>query len=204
LGVLLDLAMRDFSHDQASLRDLFRSMNDHYAKQGKFFADTAAVEQSAKLLSHADLQPFFEQYVRGTDEIPWDRFFVTVGLHVIKTEVAVADPGFDAAQQFDQPLVVVRVYPGSEAEHAGLKPDDVILQSNEKPAGRDFENQLAALAPGATLRLLIRRGGAQQQLHWKLGSRSQPIFHLQDVSGITPQQKSRRSAWLFGDFTTSQ
>ena len=43
LGVMLDLAMRSASNDQASLRDLFRWMNEHYAKEGEFFADSAAV-----------------------------------------------------------------------------------------------------------------------------------------------------------------
>ena len=199
LGVLLDLAMRDASHEQASLRDLFRSMNDRYAKRGRFFADSEAVEDEAEMVSHADLEAFFEKYVRGTDEIPWDAFFANVGLHVTKTDVTVADPGFDAAQQFDQPLVAVRVYPGSEAQRAGLQPDDVILQINEKPAGRDFGNQVAVLGPGATLRLLIRRSGVQQELQWKLGSRRQAVFQLQDLAGITPQQNARRATWLFGD-----
>src|SRR5258708_6042599 len=70
LGVLLDLAMRDASHDQSSLGDLFRSMNERYAKQGKFFADSGAVEQSAEMLSHADLPPFFEQSYSCPDQIP--------------------------------------------------------------------------------------------------------------------------------------
>jgi predicted metalloprotease with PDZ domain len=202
LGVLLDLAMRDASHDQASLRDLFRAMNDHYAKQGKFFRDSAAVEHEAEMLSHADLRTFFEKYVSGTDEIPWDTFFATVGLRVITVDVTIADSGFAAVRNFDQPPAVLQVRAGSEAERAGLRPDDVILQINEKPAGRDFENQIVALGPGVTLRVLIRRNGVQQKLQWTLGSRRQTVFQLQEVAGITPAQKARRAAWLFGDIAT--
>jgi predicted metalloprotease with PDZ domain len=203
LGVLLDLAMRDASHDQASLRELFRSMNDRYAKQGKFFADSEAVQHSAEMLSHADLQAFFKKYVSGTEEIPWDDFFAPAGLHVVKTEIAVAAPGFDAVQRFDQPPIVMRVLPGSEAERSGLKPDDIILKINGEAAGRAFETQIAALGPGAILRLVIRRDGVQQELQWKLGSRKQTIFQLKDVAEITPQQQARRAAWLFGDAATS-
>ena len=78
LGVLLDLSLRGASTDQSSLRELFRSMNDRYAKHAKFFADSEGVRQSAEMLSHTDLRDFFQRYVSGVDEIPWDRFFAPV------------------------------------------------------------------------------------------------------------------------------
>jgi predicted metalloprotease with PDZ domain len=198
LGVLLDLAMREASHDQASLRDLFRSMNDRYAKAGKFFADSQAVKNEAEALSHADLRTFFEDYVNGTDEIPWDTFFAPVGLRVVKTEIVVAARGFDAARNFDQPLTVVRVHPGSEADRAGLKPADVITEINGHIPGPEFEAEIGALGPGAWLQLLVSRNGLRHLLHWKLERRSQSIFRFQDVPAITPKQKAERAAWLFG------
>jgi predicted metalloprotease with PDZ domain len=197
LGVLLDLSLRDTSHDQASLRELFRWMNDHYAKQGKYFADSEAERQSAEALSHADLRDFFSKYVRGVDEIPWDTFFAPVGLHVAKTEVTFPDSGFDAVQKFDQPPEVVKVYPASEAERAGVKPGDVIIKINGQAAGRQFETQLAKLAPGTLLHLTIRRNGAEHQFEYKLGSRKQTVFQLQNIPNVSPEQRARRASWLF-------
>jgi predicted metalloprotease with PDZ domain len=198
LGVLLDLIMRDASHDQSSLRELFRWMNMHYAKEGKFFADSEAVRQAAETFSHSDLRDFFRKYVSGVGEVPWDSFFARVGLHVVKTQVTLADAGFEAVQKFDQPPSVVQVTSGSEAERAGLKPEDVILQINGKPAGRDFEAQVMSLSPGARLSLVVRKGGTERRLEWKLASRERMVFQLQDVHDITPQQRARRAAWLFG------
>jgi predicted metalloprotease with PDZ domain len=197
LGILLDLAMRNASRDQASLRELFRSMNDRYAKQGKFFADSQAVKNQAEALSHADLRTFFEDYVTGTAEIPWDTFFAPVGLRVMKTELVVAARGFDAVRNFDQPLTVVRVRPGSEANRAGLKPADVIIEINGHIPGPEFEAEIAALGPGETLQLLVSRNGVRHSLQWKLERRTQSIFRLQDVPHISPQQKAERAAWLF-------
>ena len=198
LGVLLDLAMRDASHDQASLRQLFRWMNDRYAKQQKFFADSGAVQHSAEVLSHADLRSFFEKYVAGTDEIPWDKFFALVGLRVLKADVTVADPGFEAVRKFDLPPSVVQVNSGGNAERAGLTTGDVILQINGNPPGPEFPAEIAKLGPGATLQLVISRGGARQSLQWKLASRTQSVFRLQDVPDLNAQQKAERAAWLFG------
>src|SRR5438876_1355068 len=123
---MLDLAMRSASNDQASLRDLFRWMNEHYAKEGEFFADSAAIEGAAESLSHADFRDFFQKYVSGVDEVPWDSFFAPAGLHVIKSEVTLPDTGFEGVQKFDQPPTVVQVVHGSEAECAGLQPQDEI------------------------------------------------------------------------------
>ena len=203
LGVLLDITMRRASHDKASLRELFRAMNADYAKQGKFFADTGAIESEAESLSHADLHTFFEKYVSGTEEIPWDSFFAPVGLQVVKTDVTFADPEFEATRIFDQPLIVQRVNPQSAAERAGLLPDDVILEINGQDPQRDFATQIAALGPGATLELVVSRKGVRRTLHWKLASRTLSVFQLQDVAGVTPQQKSARAAWLFDRSETS-
>src|SRR5579864_2286950 len=197
LGVLLDLSMRNASDDRVSLRDLFRSMNEHYAKQGKFFADSGAVRSAAETVSRADLREFFQKYVSGTDEIPWNKFVERVGLHVVQAEMAVADPGFEAVQKFNQPPIVVDVQPGSAAERAGLKPEDAILRVNGRAVGRDFERAIAKVGPGEMLRLSVRREGAEHVLEWKLASRTQSVFQVKDVPGVTEQQRQRRAAWLF-------
>ncbi|MGC2329246.1 MAG: hypothetical protein WA604_21210, partial [Candidatus Sulfotelmatobacter sp.] len=75
LGVVLDLAVRDATHDHASLREVMQWMNQNYAKKGRFFADSDGVREAAEAVSHANLALFFAKYVAGTEEIPWDDFF---------------------------------------------------------------------------------------------------------------------------------
>jgi len=202
LGVLLDLKIREATNDRVSLEDLFRWMNERYAKQGKFFPDSEGVRQAAETVSHADFHEFFQSYVSGVDELPWDSSLSRVGLRVTSSEVTFADPGFQAEQAFDQSPSVVEVERSSEADRAGLKPGDVIVQMNGRRAGRDFERSIANLGPGTLLRLRIRRGEGERDLQWNLGARKQKVFRLQDVSDITPQQRSRRAAWLFGNGAT--
>ena len=55
LGVMLDLAVRDASHGQASLREVLQWMNANYAKKGRFFNDSDGVREAAEAVSHADL-----------------------------------------------------------------------------------------------------------------------------------------------------
>jgi predicted metalloprotease with PDZ domain len=199
LGIVLDLAMRDASEDKASLRDLFRWMNEHYAKQRKFFADSEGVRQAAEEISRAGLKDFFEKFVIGVEEIPWDCVFHSVGLRVVGSEITVSDPGFQAVQRFDQPVIVAQVTPGSDAENAGLQPEDEVSQINGKPAGKKFAEEIASLTPRSMLHLVIKRGGSEYRLQWRLGTRSITSYRLMDLPKVTPQQRARRASWLFGN-----
>jgi predicted metalloprotease with PDZ domain len=198
LGVLLDLQVREASRDSASLRDVFLLMNQN-ARQGQFFSDSAGVRQAAELVSHADLGWFFQKYVAGTEEIPWDKFFLGVGLRLARQVVSVAEPGFTAVRNFDAAPVVASVLAGSEAERVGLAVGDDILAINDYAAGSDFERRLAELRPGDMLRLRLHSSRGARELQWKLAQREQLAFELKDVDKITPQQRARRTAWLRGE-----
>ncbi|MGA8311613.1 MAG: PDZ domain-containing protein [Terriglobales bacterium] len=199
LGVLLDLQVREVSHGSASLRDLLEWMNRNYARQGKFFSDSDGVQQAAEAVSHTNLGWFFQKYVAGTDEIPWDDFFKTVGLHLVARTISVANVEFVASRNLNTTPVVAAITSGSAAQRAGLAPGDVILEVNGRPADADFEERLAELRPGEKLHLRVRNSDGEHELHWKLASREQVELDLADVDNVTVQQKARRAAWLKGE-----
>lgn len=205
LGVLLDLRIREASHDTASLRDVFLLMNQD-ARNGQFFADSEGVRKAAEAVSHADMGEFFQKYVAGIVEIPWDDFFKEVGLHLVRETVSVTDPGFVAVRNFDAAPAVASVAAGSEAKIAGLAVGDDILKIDGYAAGSDFERQLAELRPGDTVHLRVRRSksgksakNGERDVSWKLALKEQVSFELKDLENITPQQRTRRTAWLRGD-----
>jgi predicted metalloprotease with PDZ domain len=199
LGIALDLAVRDGSAGKASLREVLQWMNRNFAQQGKFFPDSAGVRQAGEAVCHCELGGFFQKYVSGTEEIPWDEFFGTVGLRVVRTSATVANLGFTAIQNFDSAPSVSRVQPGGEAEKAGLAVGDVLLEINGKPATSHFEARLADLRPGAAIHLRTRNRRGERELQWKVGAREEVEFGLQDVENVTAQQKARRAAWLKGE-----
>ncbi len=200
LGVILDLAVRDASHDRASLREALQWMNTTYAKQGRFFNDSAGVREAAEAVTHADLGWFFSKYVAGTDEIPWNDFFHSVGLHVESVSNTLPDAGFVASRNFDGPMTVGAVTSGSEADHAGLQVGDTILELQGKPAGQDSRQELARLNPGDLLTLKVRgRRAGERELKWKVGSRQEVSYEVKDLDVVTPEQRARRAAWLKGE-----
>jgi predicted metalloprotease with PDZ domain len=200
LGVMLDLVLGNASAGHLSLRDLFHWMNENYAKKGRCFRDSEGVREAAEAVSHSDLNSFFQKYVAGTEEISWDDRFRQVGLHLVRHMETVPDLGFLAARIFDAPPVVTSVELNSEAERNGLHVEDSILQINGQTTSSDFQSKLAQLAIGDTLRVRVRNGQGERELHWQLTGRSEIEFGLQDVDNITPQQKARRISWLHGEY----
>lgn len=200
LGVMLDLAVRDASHGQASLREVLQWMNANYAKKGRFFSDSEGVREAAEAVSHADFSAFFTKYVAGTDEIPWDDYFRSVGLRVVAVPNTVPDAGFIACRNFDGPMSVAAVTPGSDAEHAGLQVGDTIVELQGKSAGQESRQELSRMNPGDTLSVKVRsRRGTERDLKWKVGSREEISYAVRDLDQVTAEQREHRTAWLKGE-----
>ena len=203
LGIMLDLTVREASHGQASLREVFQWMNQNYAKKGRFFPDSDGVREAAEAVSHADLGWFFAKYVAGTEEIPWNDFFRGVGLHLVEGKNTAADAGFVASRNFDGPMIVESVTAVGEAERAGLRAGDTILEINGKIAGQESSEEVTGLAAGDTITVRVRnRGGAERELKWKVGGREEITYELKDLENISVEQRARRTAWLKGEAQT--
>jgi len=200
LGIMLDLAVREASHGQASLREVLQWMNANYAKKGRFYNDSAGVREAAETVSRSDLGSFFTKYVAGTEEIPWNDFLRSVGLRVEVVPNTVADAGFTASRNFDGPMSVNAVTSGSEAERAGLQVGDTMMELQGKPAGQESREELTRLRPGDTLTVRVQsRRGADRELKWKVGSRQEVSYEVKNLEDVTDQQRTRRTAWLKGE-----
>jgi predicted metalloprotease with PDZ domain len=138
--------------------------------------------------------------VAATEEIPWSDFFRTVGLREVETTSTVADAGFLASRNFDGPMTVAEVTPGSEAERVGLQAGETVLEINGKMAGQESREELAHLKPGDLITLKVRgRRGGERELKWNAGSRQEISYELRDLDTVTAEQHARRGAWLKGE-----
>ena len=199
LGLMLDLMLREQSHGQASLRELFQWMNANYAKQGRYFDDSNGVRAAAEAVTHSDFNAFFTRYVAGTDELPWNDFLRPVGLQVQSQTTTVPDPGFLASRSFDGPMTVVAISPGGEAERAGLREGDTITELQGKTVGQESRQDLARLQPGDTITAKVRSRHGEHELKWKIAGRQEVLYEVKDLDHVTPEQRTLRAAWLKGE-----
>jgi len=196
LGVLLDLAVRERTGGQKSLRDVFQWMNTHYANEGRAFEESSGVRQAAEAVTGSDFSAFFRDYVSGVEEPPYNQLLASVGLKLVRTRITVPHPGFTSVKNFDAPPVVVSVENLSEADRQGLVAGDTILAIDGKAASSEVEGVLSTLRVGDTLRLRVTGRKGSRELKLRLGGHEEEQFAIVDAEVVTPAQRARRAAWL--------
>jgi len=199
LGVLLDLRIRQLTDGRKSLRDLFQWMNVHYAKQHRYFPDSAGVEEAAEAVTGRSFTEFFRDYVAGVNEIPYDEFFGFVGLHLVPESAQYATAGFRATANLGALPEVTDVEPNSEAQRQGIAVGDRVSELNGKPVGSYLTEQIERMLPGSIVRLQIENRQGKRRVELKLSARTEKSYLLQDLPNVTPEQRAHRTAWIHGD-----
>lgn len=196
LGVLLDLAIRRDTNGAKSLRDVFQYMDRHYARDSVFFPETAGVREAVEAVTGKNFGWFFDPYVAGIAELPYDQLLSTVGLRLEQRTISVVDPGFLSVRNFDSAPVVVIVSQGSDAERAGLVAGDTILAINGKPPEGDVEDVLASQRIGDTVRLRVSGRRGSREIKFRLGGATQSDYRIVEESNPSAAQRARQAAWL--------
>ncbi len=199
LGILLDLRIRQLTNGAKSLRDLFQWMNQHYARQHRFFPDSAGVEEAAEAVTGQNFSDFFRDYVAGVKEIPYDDYFQFVGLHATVNTTQYATAGFTTKENLGGQPEVVRIDPNSDAQRLGILVGDHVTKVNGKAADASLDEEMSRLQPGTTIRLELENRRGKREVELRLTAREEQSYELEDVAGVTPQQRSHRSAWIHGD-----
>ena len=199
VGVLLDLRIRQLTNGHKSLRDLFRWMNDNYAKKGLFFPDSDGVQQAAETITGQSFAEFFRDYVAGVRKLPYNDFFSFVGLQVAETTVRYPTPGFTTSTNLGGQPEVATVETNREAERNGIAVGDRILQLNGKPASQNMDYEMSRMREGATVKFRVAGRSGERNVKLKLVAREEQAFVLQDMPAISPEQRAHRDAWIRGD-----
>ncbi len=199
LGVLLDLRIRELTTGRKSLRDLFRLMNEDYAKKHRFFPDSEGVRLTAEAITGRSFTEFFQDYVAGVKEIPYDNFLQFVGLRLSLKTIELAAPGFTTTANLGGQPEVLEVQPGGAAQLAGIVAGDRIIEVNGVPAGSFLDEALSQMKPGTTVRLMVENRKSKGEVTLRLGAREQKIYELEDLPQVTPTQRAHRTAWIHGD-----
>ncbi len=199
LGILLDLRLRQITHGEKSLRDLLQWMNEHYARQHRFFPDSQGVEEAAEAVAGKSFADFFRDYVSGVEEIPYDDFFRFAGLQVVSQTVPAAAAGFTTTANLGGQPEVVQVDLDGDAHRAGIAPGDRVIAIDGKPADASLDDQLSHMLPGTTVHLRIENRKGQRDVRVQLGLRQQQTYKLQDLPSVSQEQRAHRTAWIHGD-----
>jgi len=198
LGFLLDLGMRQASHDRAGLDDLLRALDRDFAQRGRFFQDSDLIALAGQLGGgDFDAQTFFRDYVTGTRDLDYDRYLGYAGLDLQKETASEPDWGFRASMGFggSRNIQVDSVDPDSAAAEAGVHAGDVITSVNHQPLSVP-PDRLTGVKPGQQVELGIERGSRALSIKFQLGASAETQYRIEENPQATPDQVALRDSWL--------
>jgi predicted metalloprotease with PDZ domain len=205
VGVMLDILIRDRTDNRAGLDDVLRTLNDEYAKQGRFYDDSnglrAAMEEVIRHKSpsaDADLSDFFRRYISGVDEIPYADFLGRAGLAIRDSSQRRATLGFSTARDSAVPASVLSVDRESGAGDAGLKDGDVLLMLNGEAFPRSPDRWLKDHQPDERVTLKSQRGGEVREMSFSLGRQTDAVYQISELGSPTEKQRRIREGILRG------
>ena len=89
LGFLLDLAIRDSTDNTKSLDEVMRYLLEHYSGSRGFTRDELVT--AVRSATGRNFDAFWQLYVSGAHEIPWNDYVKAAGWEVVFTEVPAVD-----------------------------------------------------------------------------------------------------------------
>ena len=201
LGVMLDLEVREASQGKASLRDVFQWMNKNYAQQGKFFPDSEGVrERGGRRFARGSGDRFLKNMLRDSTKFPGMISSRRSACASSRRTARWPTPDSSLSTISMPRLRCIRVRAGSEAERAGLKTGDDVLDLQRACGGVRLRTTDRRTASGRhDPRCAFAAMASNARVQWKVGSREQVEFDVKDVDNVTTQQKARRAAWLKGE-----
>ena len=190
LGVMLDLLSRDRTNDEHSLDDVLRSMNEEFAKHNRPYRDSLDVRLTAEKVAGGSFEEFFQKYVAGAEPFPYEKWLALGGLELKTLERRRPALGFSTGRDPGGRLVVRTVDPESEAAHAGLRVDDVIVTWNKAEPPHDPDRWVESQKKGTALRLGIRRDDQNLALEFHLGEMAETSYIV--TEDVHADEKARR------------
>jgi predicted metalloprotease with PDZ domain len=197
-GYLLDLAIRYYSENRRSLDDLMRRLNTDYAQQGKFFEDTEALERLASKLAGHDVKAFFDAVIRGTEPIPWDRYFRYAGYRLTSKTSCVASLGIEMARAPGRGVAVAEVAPDGAGERAGVQAGDRVVALDGRPVERNLEDALGALnlKPRSKVNVEIERQGQRRTVTAVPDWVERLVYRIEPEPHASREEKALGASWL--------
>lgn len=205
----LDARVRNATRERAGWDDVMRALFE----RSRAARDSGYTSQSLQALVDSvcacDLDAFFASEVRGPGPIDVTPLLARLGLEARVDSVPATDssghplPDLRLGFDFTAPPGVLRLVltnPATAWAKAGLETGDELVAVNGTPV-ETYAEQQAALRPvrvGDRVKLDYRRAGKGLTVNVPATGYLRPRVRFVDRPDVTPNERSRRAAWLAG------
>lgn len=202
VSLCLDLEIRHRTENRASLETVLRALWSDYGKIDRGLEEDE-LQGVADRATGLDLGPFFDRYIRGVDEVDFDRFARLAGLTFGPKPKTPDDdapvPGYLGIRYENAGgLVRVRhVLLDTPGRRAGLSPGDEIVAINgSKVTHEQFDKALKRSPPGTPVDLAIFRRGYLRTVSLTTGTPPPEKYAFTPLESPTDLAKNVYEGWI--------
>lgn len=209
LAMTLDLTIRRASAGKKSLDDLMRLLwqkfgRDFYelAKDGRQQGVTESqLQELIEQLSGIKMKTFFDQYVRGTKELPLAELLPEFGVQLADLRKSNQPSLGVKLKGENNDCKLMQVYSGSAAHQAGLSAGDVLVAiEGLRVTGADAQTNvgklLASYRVGDQIVVHAFRRDELMSFNVRLQSDDTPMWAFELIKENKGAKKSRRPTWM--------
>jgi predicted metalloprotease with PDZ domain len=218
IGVILDLEIRYRTENRRSLADVFLYLMKNHGLPKPGFEEKRGFRDAVELITleaaaaTTDYGDFFEKYVSGTEEIPWNAFFDHAGLMLEEKKGAVRPyigittgntiPGFgffNPVQTVLAPgqIAITNVSPGSPAEEAGLDVGDLLLaMDGDRVEATTFHERFNEKRVGSGVVFTVMRRDQIRNITVTVSKEEPVTYSVKPKANATEMQKKIFASWL--------
>lgn len=197
VSLLLDLLIRDQHRNQRSLDDVLRHLWQRYGLTETGFTPEE-LQGNLEAVAARSLTNFFERFIHGTEELPFNEFLEPFGLRLVAEVKEASAPYLGLTLETTQGKAQIKsVAASSPAQQAGIDPGDELLALNGFRVTADkLSERLKDFQPGEQIQLMVFH---QDQLQTHTVNLAAPLpdrFKLQPVEAPSARQQALFQGWL--------
>lgn len=176
VAVTIDAMIIESTKGKKSLDDFMQLLYKKYYKDENTGMTPTQFQETLEEFIGENLDQFFDDYVYGTETVPYNEYFEALGLKIDQVQEDRLALGASLMQSGGE-LIVRGVSSGSPAEKGGLSPNDEIIAFNGFRVDETDLNQfLNSLVVGDEFNLIISRDKQLMTLDIEMGLIKSPRY----------------------------
>ncbi|HEY9890360.1 MAG TPA: M61 family metallopeptidase [Candidatus Sericytochromatia bacterium] len=201
ISLLLDLLIRSRQENQRSLDDVMAIMWQRFGKEEIGFTPQQ-LQDVIESVAQTDLGEFFNRYIDGVDELPFDEYLEPFGLRLNVVEEAVPYLGLTVKTENNQEMIKF-VEVTSPAALAGVDAGDELLAiDNLRVTADQLSDRLKDYQAGDTIKLSLFHQDQLRTLSVKLLAPQPSRYQIVQVENPTQVQQQNFAGWLGTSLTS--
>lgn len=201
VSLLLDLLIRERHANQRSLDDVMRQMWRKFGIKEIGYTPEQ-LQEVIESIAEVDLTDFFDRYINGTEELPFNQYLEPFGLQVIAEKEEEAYFGLRLNTENGREIVKFVEF-GSPAQLAGIDAGDELLAiAGIRVTGHQLSDRLKDYQPNDTIQVTVFHQDELRTCSVTLAAPRPSKYQVVPVNNPNARQKENFAGWLGVPLTT--